>query len=611
MPVVPVSEPRVQAAPFKPVYQSSEGATPDVFGAGQARAMQEFGKNLQQLGHEGLAFATKEQIEDNEREAKRLDTAYQTELLRLGMGDKDNPGYYTTQGENAIAGYEAHGKAMEEARRNVTKNVTNQRVLQAFSAQADQRDLQESRTKEAHLIRQREVANDAVYQGRVDASRQEMASFPNDPLRVNNALAVIRGEASSYADRKGLVGEAKEAEIRKQQGAGVEGAIKTALANQDQYSANALFSEHFNKLDPQQRATLANAIRENGIDERAQRLSDEVRRLGLSPAEARAYIEKNAPLGKERTKALEVFNSAVGAAHSDEAYAATVASRAWAELQRVEAIAAREKKKAVDEAEKFIYGALAEGKSVMQIKKERPDAFAVISEQLPKMLQTETLVANGTNYATTSDGSALLEISKLPRAELAQVDLNQYRTRLTRPQFEEATRKIVAAQNAMKATSENQGIYDTARKQVFDYAPKKIINGTTKTTLTDDQLNAAQNEMDAFVSRYTEQGKLPTRVEINKEAQRLMLQVKGDTNWWLGIGGFEGVVGEISRMTPEQRATLTISMDELKKAPDLLSEIRAEFKARGKTPTDAQIEQAAGAFMARDRNRALKIIEGK
>lgn len=582
MPVVPVDNQTVQSAPIKTVFQSSEGATAGLFGADQARALQQGGAQLQQAGHDLLTLATKEQIEDNERAAKSLDIAYQGELLRLGMGDKNNPGYYTLQGENAVAGYEAHGKAVEEARRKITEGVSNSRVLKAFSAQADQRDLQENRTREAHLVRQREVANDAVYAGRVDAAKVEMSVYWNNPERVNSALEVIQGEASSYADRKGLVGEAKDFEIRKQQAAGVEGAVKAALANEDEASANALFSEHYNRLDPQQRASLAVAIRETTMDAHAQRLSDEVRRLNLSSAEARKWIEQHAKPGKERTKALEVYNASVGAERADQAYEASVSTRAWVETQRAVALDKQQREEAerknYDEAYKLIDG----GASFMSLSPEMRRLLS--SDERTTLSALAVQIASGKPTATND--ARFVELMGMSDADKANIDLATERLVLSDADFNivraekikviEGTTGEAAIRELISAEAQSLGLTEAGNKEEHGKF-----------------LRLVQDEIDA--AKAAKGDKRLTRSEVKDI-------INGIVDTKVSKGGVTGLFGGTT--VPFKRV---LSAEDRQKA-------RADLRAEGvANPTELQIlKRAAPApITAAERTRASAMIKSR
>lgn len=498
MPVVPVEHEAVQSAPIKTVYQSSEGATPGLFGGDQAKALQQGGAQLAAAGHDLMNVAVRQQIEDNDREVKKLDVAYQSELLRLGMGTKDAPGYYTTNGDDAVQGYEAHVEATAEARRKISEGVTNKRVLETFSAQADQRDLQESRTRSAHVDKQREVANDAMSSARIAGAAVEASTYPNDPKRVQDALEVIENEASAFADRKGIVGEARTFEILKAQGAAVTGAVKSALAQEDQVTANALFAQHFDKLNPEQRVVLATAIRENGIDARAQQLSDQVRSMGLSPADARAWIEKNAKPGKDRTKAMEVYNSSVGAERSDQAYALSVSNHAWAEYQRVSTIDKRVQEQAQQAAYDKAYGLVDKGGTVWDL----PPAERMLLDRGQITTLTELAQQRATGQPVVTDDAKYEHYFGLSDEQTVAVDIAEAAKHLSASHLEQLrVKKRNAVEGAKDQKIADELFSEEANMLKLVGTDNTDERGRFRRTFNDEVNLARSNKGDKNLSR--------------------------------------------------------------------------------------------------------------
>ena len=134
MPTVPQAAPTVQSRPIDPGFQSASAATLDVFGGQNAAGLDQTGRRIAAAGDELHRLALKSMMEDNEREAKKLDVELSSALRSINYGDgtAQNPGYFGLKGEAALQGYEGAQKAVREAQKKLLDGAKNDRVKEMF-----------------------------------------------------------------------------------------------------------------------------------------------------------------------------------------------------------------------------------------------------------------------------------------------------------------------------------------------------------------------------------------------------------------------------------------------------------------------------------------------
>lgn len=255
------------------------------------------------------------------------------------------------------------------------------------------------------------------------------------------------------------------------------------------------------------------------------------------------------------------------------------------------------------------------GMTFAEWRREHPEEQAIIAGDgtlMGSLQNADRAVREGRVYATVSDDEVRTKVLNMPTEELARVDLQGLKAVMTRKDHDEITRKVVAAKARVEATQENLAVFSAGSSALKRFAPKKMVNKQYRDALKPSQLQAAENEMTAFINGFTSQGKLPTQEVINAEAARIMTQVEADPPGL--FNRFEGVAGDLKRMTAEQKATARVPMEVLRQdRSDLMERIRAAITLSGKNPDDEDlVEQIAGAIVLKDvarRNRLLGLGE--
>lgn len=260
--------PQQENAPFRPVYQSAAGATPEAFGAIQARGLQRLGDQASRVGDRIAELAARQLIENNEREAKRLDVEYSRRLRTIAFGDgtPDNPGYYNTRGENALSALGSVQEQIAKARDELLSSTTNPRVREMFGMASEIRQENQLEGIFRYASKQRELANDAVSEARIAEARDDAATAWADPKLLAQSEALVRSEVMDMAERNGwadeVVASKMEAEVTAVYAAAIQNA---ALA--DVGSARQLFEAVRSKVDGVGQATLERTLQ---VAERAE-----------------------------------------------------------------------------------------------------------------------------------------------------------------------------------------------------------------------------------------------------------------------------------------------------------------------------------------------------
>jgi hypothetical protein len=246
-----------------------------------------------------------------------------------------------------------------------------------------------------------------------------------------------------------------------------------------------------------------------------------------------------------------------------------------------------------------------------------PDAFNLVVSNGPvyqNIQNAEKNYAEGRMFAGVTDAKTLPSLQQMPVEQLAKADLEMYRPLLTKAEFDKAATLKAGAQARMDNVDQNRAVFSAGESALKNYSPKIKANGKEKPKLTDAQMNAANNEMTAFISGYTKQGKLPTQEQINSEAVRLMLEVTADpsNSGFLsllpqeGQQSFTGIIGQLREMSPEQRAVARVPVKSIPKP--MLDDIKSEIATAGLKSDNDLIEQIAGAMATNNKERARTLL---
>lgn len=230
MPTVPQATPTVQSRPIDPGYQNASSATLDAFGAPQGAALAQTGARIQGMADEAGRLALRTMVEDNERELKKAEVTYRTQLLTLGHGDgtEGNRGLYDDRGEVALGKHKQGREAILAARKNLSDKITNKRVKQMFDEVTARDEIQELRRYDDFIGRERRTAADTVAQSRIDLAKNEAALRWNDRGVLQRSLETIANETRAWAQRHGVGDDVLKNETAKEHGSLVANVVKSA-----------------------------------------------------------------------------------------------------------------------------------------------------------------------------------------------------------------------------------------------------------------------------------------------------------------------------------------------------------------------------------------------
>lgn len=194
-----------QPQPTRPLYQDASGATPDAFGAAQGGALAQGGRQVGQAADQISTTLLQEQKQDNARQAKLLDVQFANMIRTIGYGDgtADNPGFYSTKGENTLAAQGGARTSIEAARQKILGSIQNQDVREMFDVASQIRAGDEYGQIDRYVKQQRNVANDTAAETRINSATDDAATAWNNPNILHRSLVVIEGEVTDLGKRNG------------------------------------------------------------------------------------------------------------------------------------------------------------------------------------------------------------------------------------------------------------------------------------------------------------------------------------------------------------------------------------------------------------------------
>lgn len=595
---VPQASPGVSAVeirPIAPAYQQTSGLLVDAIQSrGASQNIERAAQKIEGAGDMLAQEAVKQQMEDNEREAKKADIALSEKMraIMFGDGTPENPGFYGLKGEAALAAYPKVREQMAEARKQIGGTLTNAKAREMFELSAAGRFDTEGRSMDRHNMQERIVANDTVSVTRIREANDGAIAGWNDPQRVAQQEAIIRGEIYSMGQRNGWSPEVINSRIQEEQSKMYYGMIKAALGH-SALDAQKLYDQYKPAIDGSLRPAIEKELEAGTVLQETQINTDRIMGMkGLSDAarEAEAKAIKDPKVREDTLRAVR---------HEID--------RRTAKALQGEALA---DKAALRSASLFVQ----QGGSFIDWQKANPTEAARVMGIVgatENLYRAERQVAEGSIYSRTTDGKTLDMIRKMETKDLSEIDLETYKPVLTKPEYDKALSLQTTAQHRMRSVQEDQSIYNSGHSALAKYAPTKIVNGVQKPDVDHPDYIAARNELDAYIKGFTDQGKKPSKADIDAEAARLMLPIQGDVapnNPFQS--SFKTIGGNAKFLTEEQRKVATVPIKKI--PPDLLYGIRNRFVEAGiANPTNSQIENFAGALATKDRERAANILGGK
>lgn len=592
-----VTRPSVAPQPIDPGYQRVDGAAlAGASGAGSGAALERAGVRVQQASDDVGRLAIQMQLEDNEREVKKADIAYSERLRVIGFGDgtPQNQGYYATKGEASIGAYGTTRKSIQDARKEIADGISNARARQLFLESTAGKENTALEGVDRFHLQQRRVADNTVSEARLKEAGDAAAVGWNDPKVMAGALAVVNGEITTMASREGWAPEVTASKLQEYRTAVLKQAIANAMVV-DPSAAKKLYDQYKALIDGTSQAAIEKDLNVVVLRKAAQ---DEVDRIMATPklSDARRI---------EEAKKLK-----------DPQLRDEVQKRVEHEIDRRHALWQRGETEANKAASGAAFKHVWSGGTIQEFADKNPAAFARLSANgttLTALMATENRVALGQQFAPRTDGKTLDMLRRMPVADLAQVDPQMYQALLTPAEFNAASGLVAGAQKQMDKVQSNRDVYDSGRKALLDFAPKKRAGGKETLAPNDEQMNMATNEMAAWIASKTAQGKLPTQKEINEKAAELMLPTITSTGiFGTGFAANEGLATELRNLTPKEKARARIPYDKMAvRAPEYLSKLKKMAEDHGVEPTPRLLEELAAADQLNDEARLDKLLGGK
>jgi len=245
-----------------------QNATADAFGADQGRALQGLGQTLEQAGDVANRHALAFQELNNETYAKQADTDLQKRLRTIGFGGgtkpdgtpDDTPGYFASAGQGAYDGAKPTGEAADKAYQDVLQSLPNDAARRMFmsSGQARINSFQESIASHAAQGRKEWILGASV--ARQHAAVESAAAYFDDPLKVDQNIAIAKGEVLAQGELQGQSAE-QVVEGQRQAESNVRIAVIDRMMTDDPLKADSYYKQHMDSISGGQRAQVEKALR--------------------------------------------------------------------------------------------------------------------------------------------------------------------------------------------------------------------------------------------------------------------------------------------------------------------------------------------------------------
>lgn len=244
VPMVEGPQVRTQALPG--VRQSI--ATPqDAFGAVQ-------GERLQQIGDMGMRLA--QQYRDDADQSRIDDALNQLRERELDYTYGEQDGYTRLKGVEALQRpskkalsdeyTERYGLSIDE----IEQSLGNDRQRALFRQRASERMTQFRGNLMNYEAQENQSYQLSVAEGTINTATREMASFYNDPGKINEGVASIRAAAYKDGRLRGLAAEQVEARATKLVSGAHLAAIDQALATSNPLYAEQYLRTYKDQMDP-------------------------------------------------------------------------------------------------------------------------------------------------------------------------------------------------------------------------------------------------------------------------------------------------------------------------------------------------------------------------
>lgn len=295
MPRVPTYDSAVAESRPLPGTRESSVASPGLFGAG-AEQIIEGGKSLLRAGSGLGDVVDRIQAEDNETEAKALDTEFANFGRDVLNGVEGDPatGYLSKQGKVAVDEYNSARDALLKKKQELLEKASNERVKMIVSRTFDQRVLGFRDTMDSHARTQRAAHMKATSELRVDSLANDMADYWANPTEHGKYLTALKNEAGALADMQGITEKReRDAFVQEFTTTGHARVIARMVSNGQASQAKTYFEQYGAEIGGKDRDRIAGIVREGALRVKAQEAVDSVMAKGLGLSGALSWVRKN------------------------------------------------------------------------------------------------------------------------------------------------------------------------------------------------------------------------------------------------------------------------------------------------------------------------------
>jgi len=582
----------VKNIPLQDVYQTSTGI--EAAAATQGQAALSFGKGLGQAGDATFNIALRNKVEDDERNAKELDVDFNSRrrTILYGDGTDANPGYYSLKGAAAV---EAHPEVMQRLQKErdaVSASAKSDHSRRMFDKSSFTKSDHDFETMGAFQSRARVEANLTASVARQQSAVDDAVLAPYDPVVVATSTSIIRNEVFSQAKSQGWKPETTQTELKKAMTVMYSGMVKGALNRSDVPGAVAILAAHKDKMIPAVAAELDHLLKNPKLLAQTQDAVDKLLSTQLTEEEM-VHAAKN--LYKEQPELRESVVKALGAEFSrrktrDDHYR--------------------------QEQAKDWNSQIASGKTTLsELQKTHPEIWAAISGDyyLARGIEaTQDGINKGEIHSRVSDKGLVDSLDTKTPVELARYNLDVVKKLLSAADYN----KYKRLQDIEK--KRQQGL-DTNSGAIKRFEQIMRNNNTTAFSFFDKKASDSQravqqkieNEANLFIAGIVEDKKrVPTDIELQAKFNELTRPAKSSSTraffTAIGLASPESAAKALATWDKKDIANLRVDIKDMPE--EMVAGIRQEFKQRGITPTDDLVEQYAGAHVARDVERARRLL---
>ena len=568
-------------------------STPNTFGAGIGRAVAGVGGAIAQAASDQADIELKKLKEDNTREAKLAVIAYKQQVKELRNQ------YDALKGENAVKAEAEFSAKISESRTEISGAISNQNVLDLFTLNSalDEVNAQDILSRSAR--QQREVAEEDVSNAVIAEGMQDAVVNYTDDALLSQALSDVAVEVRLRGERLGKDASVIDSEVEAATSAAARDSIVAAIKGRQTARAQELFDVFSKGVLEGDDLVEVGALVQEATD--------------LEGAQEHASVVASLAMQDDGTINLD---TAFGLLAETPGLKGKQLEDAKIELRKLvtesNAIVSQRR----ETVESDLNQHLAQGGSLDEWTSQNPEAWADLQKDSARMKRIQAnreVSAAQTVFAGVSDNTTWSRVMRLTSGELATLNLDNYKGVLTQAEFNSLVKAqssaIDSAEGGVQTSSQKRAVITNARG-VMDRTINTIPGFADLETEESASLKVLlERQMDEFVQQFTNIGKEPSPDELNKEASRLVLDVEAGITErtivfgipWFDKVDFEGISAGGNRLTPEQRKSAVVPLENMTELQKF--EWSQRFSNAGIKPTKALIEQLGGAIAMNDQER--------